>query len=467
MSGLSGRLYLDGSPGFEEACFSRVFNRHRPPGRRPAAVLQAADVDDVVMGVRLARERGWQVTVRAGGHSWIVWSVQNDALLIDMGAFTGIEYDDETGIVTAGPAVRGGSDLDPYLAERGRFFNGGHCPTVGIGGFLLQGGMGWNCRGWGWAAESVTAVDVVTADGELLTCDAEQNSDLYWAARGAGPGFPAIVTAFHLETRPRYTALTNSKYVYPAELAPQVLEWLYEARWELDDSIELVVVNLDASTEPGIPHDGPVLVVDGLSFAPTTEEGARALAPLGTCPVVDQALVSRVAAPVDISELRADQERANPEGHYYVADGAYVAGTREEVVRGLAPAFTSLPTAKAFTIWFDMGRAPSRGLPDMALSLQSDIYFAAYLVAETEEEFRASSDWIRDRARDMEPVKIGTYLGDSDLLSRPAKFMSDEAHARLTGIRRRRDPDGLFCDYLFADGVPVNTNPWQTAATPL
>ena len=151
----------------------RIFNR-RLTERQPAAVLKAATEHDVVLGVRLASERGWQVAVRSGGHSWAQWSVRSDALVIDLGGLQELSYDDATGIVSASPAVQGGAVLAPYLDARGRFFPGGHCPTVGIGGFLLQGGQGWNSRGWGWAAEYVEAIDVVTATGELVRADASR-----------------------------------------------------------------------------------------------------------------------------------------------------------------------------------------------------------------------------------------------------------------------------------------------------
>ncbi len=94
-------------------------------------------------------------------------------------------------------------ELAPFLESHGRTFTGGHCESVGLGGFLLQGGQGWNSRRWGWGCENVLAVDVVTADGELVHADADENADLYWAARGAGPGFPGVVTRFHLRTYPR------------------------------------------------------------------------------------------------------------------------------------------------------------------------------------------------------------------------------------------------------------------------
>ena len=142
----------------------------------------------MVAGVRLARDRGLKVSVRAGGHSWAAWSLQDDALLIDLGRMGEMAYDPATGIATVSPAVKGGAELTPFLTSHGRAFPGGHCPSVGIGGFLLQGGQGWNSRKYGWACENVTAIDVVTAAGELIRADEHENADLLWAARGAGPG---------------------------------------------------------------------------------------------------------------------------------------------------------------------------------------------------------------------------------------------------------------------------------------
>ena len=77
---------------------------------------------------------------------------------------------------TSSPSMRGGQDFAPFLREHGLVFPGGHCSTVGLGGYLLQGGQGWNSRHWGWACENVLGVDVVTPDGELVHADADENS---------------------------------------------------------------------------------------------------------------------------------------------------------------------------------------------------------------------------------------------------------------------------------------------------
>ena len=134
--GLAGRLLMPGDPLYEQARTGRIFNARRPD-RFPAAVLLAESDADVIEGVRLAAERAWTVSVRSGGHSWAAWSLRDDALLIDLGGLRDLAYDPATGVVSVRPAVKGGQELAPYLAERGRAFPGGHCPSVGLGGFLL------------------------------------------------------------------------------------------------------------------------------------------------------------------------------------------------------------------------------------------------------------------------------------------------------------------------------------------
>ena len=468
-SRFTGRLVRAGDPGFPGAAVSRVFNQ-RQPARRPAAVLLAADAADVAAGVRLARAEGLQVAVRSGGHSWAAWSLRDDTLLIDLAAFTGLSYDPATHQVTAGPAVRGGLDLDPFLAGHGRFFAGGHCPTVGLGGFLLQGGMGWNCRGWGWAAESVAAVEVVTADGETAWCDADRNADLFWAARGSGPGFFGVVTAFRLHTRPRFRELIQTTYVYPAAAAGDVLGWLHAARHDVPSSVELVAVGLtpppDRSARPDESREQePVLVVDGVSF----DGGRASLAALGRCPEAGLALAAKVAEPVTIAELRAEQLRANPEGHRYTVDNAYLAGAAGTLVPALTPAFTGLPTPKSFSLWFDLAHLPARpvdggGRPEMALSVSADIYFASYLVAGQPADDAGCRRWLDDTMRRLEPFSAGCYLGDSDLTVRPGRFMSDAAWQRFRAIRAARDPGRLFAGYDCADESALNVTAGPEAA---
>jgi FAD/FMN-containing dehydrogenase len=332
--------------------------------------------------------------------------------------------------------------------------------------------MGWNCRGWGWAAESVEAIQVVTADGDVAWCDESANADLFWAARGSGPGFFGVVTAFRLRTRQRFRELTQTTYVYPADAAADVLGWLHAARHDVPPSVELVAVGSTPPLPPEVKHSGSALVVDGVSF----DGGPDSLAALGTCPVAGSALVSKIAQPVTIDELRAEQLRANPEGHRYVVDNAYLAGPADALIPALAPAFAELPTPKSFSLWFDLAHLPARPLPgtgladrgladggladgglaDMALSVQSDLYFATYAVCEEPAQDAACRSWADAAMRRLEPFSVGCYLGDSDLAVRPGRFMSDAAWRRFKRVRDSRDPGRLFAGYDCADESALN-----------
>jgi FAD/FMN-containing dehydrogenase len=447
----TGELLLRGEEGFDDARVDRIFNR-RLSDRSPAAVLRAATEQDVVLGVRLAIERGWQVAVRSGGHSWAQWSVRDEALVIDLAALHELAYDEATGIVSASPAIQGGAELAPYLDSLGRFFPGGHCPTVGIGGFLLQGGQGWNARGWGWAAEYVEAVDVVTASGELVRADAEQNADLYWAARGAGPGFFGVVTRFHLRTLPAPRHIAQTVQAFALEDFDEVMTWLHTAHHSVADTVEIVALT---KTDHSLA-DEPVLLVTGVALVGDQAEADAALAPFRDNPALDRALMVVDAVPTTLDEQRKRQLADNPEGHRWAVDNAWLSGPVEDVLPAMRRACTTLPNDKAFTIWFSM--APLRALPDMAFSMQSEIYLASYVLWEDAADDDRHQQWLREAMADLEPVTVGQYLGDGDLSRRQLKFMSDDHWARLQQIRAARDPDGLFVGYLAGPDGARNSN---------
>src|SRR5262249_46404692 len=161
--------------------------------RYPDVVVQAGRVDDVVAAVRLARQRNLKIAIRSGGHSWAATFLRDGGMLLDLSAMRNFTIDAQARSASVEPGLKG-TDLNRALPPHDVSFPSGHCMTVGLGGFLLQGGFGWTSRIWGPACASVTAIEVVTADGEVVRADASRNCDLYWAARGAGPGFFGVVT---------------------------------------------------------------------------------------------------------------------------------------------------------------------------------------------------------------------------------------------------------------------------------
>jgi FAD/FMN-containing dehydrogenase len=454
-----GRLLLRGDPGYEEARVERIFNARRPE-RYPAAILESASEADVQAGVRLAAERGWTVSVRSGGHSWAAWSLRDDAILIDLGGLRGIEYDELTGVVTARPATKGGQELAPYLAERGRAFPGGHCPSVGIGGFLLQGGQGWNSRAKGWACESVVAVDVVTADGELVHADASENSDLLWAARGAGPGFPGIVTAFHLQTYPAPASMWHDTWAFRLEDGHDLLRWLHEVLPTLDRRVEPV---LAATRLPDVPlyegverPEGTVLLLHATCMAGSDDEARALLASFDGGPLEGRE-IGRVTAPTTIAAENLAQAAQNPDGYRYAVDCAWTNACADVLFPALDAIWRSLDTEHSFSIWY--GWSPVRELPDMAFSVEGNVYVATYLIYRDE----ADDERYRSRVHTLTAEVAardgaGVYLGDTDFTRRQDRFLSADHFSRLEQIRAVRDPHRRFASYLCADPETLNVH---------
>lgn len=439
-----------GDPGYEEARVARVFNARRPE-RFPAGVLEASSEADVIDGVRLARERGLTVSVRAGGHSWAVWSLRDDALMIDLGGMREMTFDPATGIATASPGLKGGAEFAPFLTGHGRVFPGGHCPGVGLGGFLLQGGQGWNSRRHGWACENVVGIDVVTADGALVHADAAENSDLLWAARGAGPGFPGVITRFHLRTFPRPSAMTQDTWVFELSELDALLGWIDELLPTLDPVVEPVI----AATRLPRPEGPPVLLLHTTAMCESADDAERMLAPLSECPIAERALAHE-RGPTTIELENEAQALQNPEGYRYAADCTWTDARASELAPHVRPLWSELPTEHSFAIWY--GWSPTRRLPDMAFSVEGRAYLATYAIWPDPADDERHRDWVvRHTERLAGAVGNGVYLGDTDFTRRPDRFMSDENFRRLEEIRRRRDRDGLFCSYLIAEGATLNS----------
>lgn len=455
----AGRFLERGDTAYDQARVGRIFNERRED-RYPAAVLEAASIDDVIAGIRLARQRGWRVSVRSGGHSWAAWSLRQDALLIDLAALRSIEYDDATGIVVAGPATRGGLELAPFLAERGRAFPGGHCPSVGIGGFLLQGGQGWNSRSRGWACESVAGVDVVTADGDLVHANADQNADLYWAARGSGPGFPGVVVAFHLQTYAAPRVMWHDTWTFPLAEGEALLHWMHDLLPSLDRRVEPVIAATRLPNVPlhqGVEHPGgTTLLIHTTVMADTDDECAELLRPFASGPLAGREL-GHVQGRTTILDENVVQAEQNPENHRYAVDCTWTDASAADLAPPLTRLWSELDTEHSFSIWY--GWAPTRELPDMAFSVEGNVYVATYAIYTDPADDEHYRTWVHDRTASVAAQGgVGVYLGDTDFGRRNDRFLSDEHYDRLEQIRAARDPQGRFETYLTGDPDGLNVH---------
>ena len=459
-----GPVVWRGDDRYEAIRRSMVWNA-MAPARFPEAIVRAASEADVAAAVGLARARGLQVAVRAGGHSWVGSPLRDGTVLIDLSSLRGLAIDEAARTASLQPAVTS-SELAQALAARGLAFPVGHCPSVGISGFLLSGGLGWNSGAWGPACMSLLAIDVVTPDGELVHADEQENAELLWAARGAGPGFPGVVTQFHVALQPLPRAITTSTYAYRLADLEELAAWASDAIASLPPTVELTMLLAAAPPDVRAEPHGKAVIVTATAFADSAAEAAGALAPLERCPLLDRALARRVNEPSPFEVLFRDFGGLWQEGRRFASDNVWAdadfTGTllrlREQIVE--APSAESI--AFAVVAPEPPDGAPAEELPDMAFSMVGRAFVACYAIWDDEAGDAANLRWLASAMSELEPPAIGHYVGEADLLAASTRAQRSYAPPnwdRLHELRRKVDPAGLFPSYLAPTNPPTDMPP--------
>lgn len=230
---LDGDLVRRSSPHYRVA--KRLYDT-RFDAIRPLAIAYCESIDDVQACVRWCKRNGVRPAARSGGHSYGGYSTVGDGLVIDVSRL------DRVVIFAAGAQVGAGAQLgDVYrrLATVEATIPAGSCPTVGIAGLTLGGGVGFASRKFGLTCDALQELTIVTADGRVRTCSESQNADLFWACRGGGGGNFGIVTDLTFMTYPvsRVATYTAS---WPWDRAAAVVDaW---QRWAPDAPDELFSV---------------------------------------------------------------------------------------------------------------------------------------------------------------------------------------------------------------------------------
>lgn len=246
---LTGRLVLPGDDDYDTVRrpYNLVYAR-----RRPAAVALCADEDDVARCLEFAARHRVRVAARSGGHSYAGYSTPEDGLVVDLSGLRRVRFG-HRGAVQVGAGTRM-LDLYGELARRGRLLPAGSCPSVGIGGLALGGGISVVARKHGLTCDHLRAARVVTPDGRLHRVDATTEPDLFWALRGGGGGNVGIVTSFTFDTAPAH-GLVAFRVEFPPGVAADVLgAW---QQWVADTPDDLwTACSVQSGTPPGIGFGG-------------------------------------------------------------------------------------------------------------------------------------------------------------------------------------------------------------------
>jgi FAD/FMN-containing dehydrogenase len=244
--------------------------------KHPAAIVRVANVDDVRRAIAAARRGGLELAVRSGGHSIAGHSSTEGGIVIDLRDMARIEIDPvtRTAWVETGATAR---QVTEAASEHGLVVGFGDAGSVGVGGITLAGGIGFLVRKFGLTIDSVSAAEVVTADGCHRCVDAEHEPDLFWAIRGGGGNFGVVTRImFHLEPLPEFT---GGLLVLPA--TAETIAGFVVAAHDAPDELSTIANVIPAPPLPFLPHDvhGRLVVFASLAFAGDAAAAERAIAP--------------------------------------------------------------------------------------------------------------------------------------------------------------------------------------------
>lgn len=193
---LTGKVILPTDK--EYATLRLLYNRRIK--KFPLAIVYCYNAKDVSNAIKWCRRNHVGLRIRTGGHNYEGYSTANGILLIDTTFMSNIAIDTEKDTVRIQAGARLGS-IYAELAKQGYAFNGGTCPTVGISGLVLGGGIGLSCRNFGLVADNLLELQIVNAKGILITANEHLNSRLFWACRGAGGGNFGVVVSYTFKIR--------------------------------------------------------------------------------------------------------------------------------------------------------------------------------------------------------------------------------------------------------------------------
>ncbi|MCX5481225.1 FAD-binding oxidoreductase [Kaistia geumhonensis] len=447
-----GTVVAAGDADFLDAARGGLWNR-LVPDRLPDIVVKVVDEDDIIAAVNFAREAGLKVAVRGGGHNWAQPTLRHGGMLIDLQKLTRvISIDVEARRAVIQPIISN-RDIQKALNPLGLAFPTGHCPEVKASGYFLSGGMAWNPTVWGSRAESLEAIELVTAAGELIKASETENADYFWAARGAGPGFFGIVTKYYLKLYPLPKAIHGSVYFYRLEDAPAIGTWLGDAAPRIAPSVELsqFIVQAPAELKAAASADnGWLCMVTGSAFEDTPEAARAALRPLEDGPIAP--IASTFATPMTFEQLFDASGALWPEGLRSRVEATFSDHSPGEMMKAVLPLVQKAPSPMSVFL-FTIFCGPNVPAPqkNMALSMHSKVYGGPWTMWWDAKDDDANADWHRAMTAALRPFNLGYYVGEANTVERPAtavEAFSPEKWQRLCELRDKYDPDRLFFDYF-------------------
>jgi FAD/FMN-containing dehydrogenase len=411
--------------------------------RHPALIVRCSGAADVIEAVNFAREHGVLLSVKGGGHNVAGNAVNDGGIVLDLSLMRGVHVDAKARTAR----VQGGAtwgDLDRETQVFGLAAPGGVISTTGVAGLTLHGGMGLLRGKYGLSIDNLLSVDIVTADGRLLTASATENADLFWAVRGAGANF-GVVTSFEFRLHPVGPTVMLGAAMYALRDAPRVLRAWRDYSATAPD--ELTSMAAFWGIQPGFPEElvgEPVVIIPAV-YAGPVEAGERMIQPLRE---LATSLID-MSGPMPYTAVQSGFDGFFPKGDLYYWKSSYV----EEVSDGLIDALCQLaadrPSSRSnLEIWPQAGAVTRVGAEETAFGRRPPFLLSFDSSWSDPQDTEANIAWAREAHASMRRFSSsGAYLNfpgfgeEKEDLVRAAYGAN---YDRLARLKAQYDPTNLF-----------------------
>ena len=439
--GFDGEIVGPADPGFETA--RRPWNGMID--KRPALVARPRGTAEVARLVRFARQHDLEIAVRCGGHGTSGQSTTDGGLVIDLGLMRAVRVDPAArrAWVQGGALLR---DLDREAQIHGLATTGGVISHTGVGGLTLGGGYGYLGRRFGLACDNVMSAEVVTADGEILTANPDQNPDLYWGIRGGGGNF-GVVTTFEFQLHRFGPDILSVDLAFTPEDGAEALRSLFALGEDAPDAFvagAAVVTARPGPTLPEVFHGKPV-VFASFTYAADVEEGKRFIPQIKG----KRQPIAEFVEVLPYVQLQRVADEAQRHGLRQYARSHFIRGTSDALIDAMIARGGADPAIAGNGSLGQLGGAISR-VPeeDSAFSGRDALY--DFVVGSTWEDPAVDSDRLaaaRAYGDSILPLSTGkSYVNaiDDDAVEKVRAAFGAANYDRLVAVKDRYDPDNFF-----------------------